>query len=195
MSSPPRLLLASTSRYRAELLGRLGVAFEAVSPGVPEDTRAGELPVDRARRLALAKAQAIAARHPHAVVIGSDQVAACQGRVLDKPGDAARAFSQLAFLSSQRARFYTACAVLGTRIPLPLTHVDTTTVNFRALSTAEIERYVARDLPFDCAGGFKAEALGVTLFESIENSDPTALIGLPLIWLAGVLRGAGYLLP
>jgi MAF protein len=195
MSPPPPLLLASTSRYRAELLGRLGVVFEALAPQVTEETLAGELPVDRARRLALAKAQAVAARHPEAVVIGSDQVAACQGRVLDKPGDAARAFSQLAFLSSQRAHFYTACAVLGTRVQLPLVHLDTTTVTFRALSTVEIERYVARDKPYDCAGGFKAEALGISLFESIENTDPTALIGLPLIWLAGALRGAGYLLP
>jgi septum formation protein len=195
MSPPPRLLLASTSRYRAELLGRLGVAFEALAPQVTEETLAGEPPVDRARRLALAKAQAVAARHPEAVVIGSDQVAACQGRVLDKPGDAGRAFSQLAFLSSQRAHFYTACAVVGTKVQLPLVHVDTTTVSFRALSTVEIERYVARDEPYDCAGGFKAEALGISLFESIENTDPTALIGLPLIWLAGALRGAGYLLP
>jgi septum formation protein len=171
------------------------VSFEALPPGVAEDVRAGELPVDRARRLALAKAQAIAKAHPDALVIGSDQVAACQGRVLDKPGDAARAFSQLAFLSAQRAHFYTACAVLGAGLALPAVHVDTTTVNFRALSTGEIERYVAREKPFDCAGSFKAEALGVVLFESIETLDPTALIGLPLIWLAGALRGAGCLLP
>jgi septum formation protein len=195
MSPLPRLVLASTSRYRADLLARLGLRFESVAPGVPEDALPGELPVDRARRLALAKAQAIAAKHPDAVVIGSDQVAACAAKVLDKPGDAARAFSQLAFLSSQRAHFYTACAVLGAHLPLPLVHLDTTTVNFRPLSTAEIERYVARDAPFDCAGGFKAEALGITLFESIETIDPTALIGLPLIWLAGALRAAGFLLP
>jgi septum formation protein len=195
MSPPPRLLLASTSRYRAQLLGRLGVTFEALAPGVTEEALPGELPVDRARRLALAKAQAIAERHPQAVVIGSDQVAACQGRVLDKPGDAARAFSQLAFLSAQRAHFYSACAVLGAALPLPLVHLDTTTVTFRPLSTAEIERYVAREQPFDCAGSFKAEALGITLFESIESIDPTALIGLPLIWLAGALRAAGFLLP
>jgi septum formation protein len=195
MSSQPRLLLASTSRYRRELLQRLGIGFEALGPGVPEDALAGELPVDRARRLALAKAQAVADRHPGAVVIGSDQVAASQGRVLDKPGDAARTFSQLAFLSSQRAHFYTAVAVVGAALPLPLVHVDTTSVHFRALSTPEIERYVAREQPYDCAGGFKAEALGITLFESIDSADPTALIGLPLIWLAGALRGAGYLLP
>jgi septum formation protein len=193
MNCPPRLVLASTSRYRRELLQRLGVQFEAVAPGIPEDTLAGEFPVDRARRLALAKAQAVADLHPDAVVIGSDQVAASQGRVLDKPGDAARTFTQLAFLSSQRAQFHTAVAVVGT--PLPLVHVDTTSVHFRALSTPEIERYVTREQPFDCAGGFKAEALGITLFESIDSTDPTALIGLPLIWLAGALRGAGYLLP
>lgn len=194
MSAPPRLLLASTSRYRRELLGRLGVPFEALAPGVPEPQVAGELPADRARRLALVKAQAVAALHPEALVIGSDQVAACQGRVLDKPGDAARAFTQLAFLSAQRACFHTACAVLRHGQP-PQTHVDTTTVVFRPLSTPEIERYVARDQPFDCAGGFKAEALGISLFERIDSCDPTALIGLPLIWLAGALRGGGYPLP
>ncbi len=195
MSTPPRLLLASTSPYRRELLTRLGVPFEAVAPGVPEEALEGELPVDRARRLALAKAQAVAARHPDCVVIGSDQVAACQGRVLDKPGTAERAFRQLAFLSAQRASFHTACAVLGTRAQLPQVHVDTTGVNFRALSTAEIERYIARDQPYDCAGGFKAEALGISLFDSIDSVDPTALIGLPLIWLAAALRGGGFQLP
>ena len=195
MSTPPRLLLASTSPYRRELLTRLGVPFEAVGPGVPEEALEGELPVDRARRLALAKAQAVAARHPDCVVIGSDQVAACQGRILDKPGTAERAFRQLAFLSAQRASFHTACAVLGTRAQLPQVHVDTTSVNFRSLSTAEIERYIARDQPYDCAGGFKAEALGISLFDSIDSVDPTALIGLPLIWLAAALRGGGFQLP
>ena len=195
MSPAPTLVLASTSAYRRELLTRLGLPFEVQAPGVEEWPVAGELPMDRALRLALEKALAVAARQPQALVIGSDQVAACQGRVLDKPGDAARAFSQLAFLSAQRAHFYTACAVVGAGLPLPLVHLDTTTVTLRPLSTAEIERYVAREQPFDCAGSFKAEALGVTLFESIESIDPTALIGLPLIWLAGALRAAGFLLP
>ncbi|MBS0580950.1 MAG: septum formation protein Maf [Proteobacteria bacterium] len=195
MSALPRLLLASTSPYRRELLARLGVPFEAVDPGVPEEVLEGELPVDRARRLALAKAQAVAGRHPDCVVIGSDQVAACQGRILDKPQDAAHTFRQLAFLSGQRASFYTACAVLGTRAQVPLLHVDTTSVNVRSLSTAEIERYIAREAAFGCAGGFKAEALGISLFESIDSSDPTALVGLPLIWLAGALRGGGYPVP
>ena len=112
--------------------------------------------------------------------------------MLDKPGDAATCRAQLADSAAQTARFHTACAVVGPARACTLAHVDTTTVLFRSLGAEEIERYVEREQPFDCAGGFKAEALGITLFESIESRDPTALIGLPLIWLAGALRGAGY---
>jgi septum formation protein len=191
----PALILASLSPYRRELLTRLNLPFEVVSPGVDEAHVAGESPADRALRLALLKAEAIAQRYPDALVIGSDQVAACGQEVLDKPGDASRCRAQLAALSGKTARFYTACAVLGVSSQLHLAHVDTTTVVFRSLSAEEIERYVAHERPFDCAGGFKAEALGVALFECIESQDPTALIGLPLIWLAGALRGAGYHLP
>jgi septum formation protein len=191
----PALILASLSPYRRELLTRLNLPFEVVSPGVDEAHVAGESPADRALRLALLKAEAIAQRYPDALVIGSDQVAACGQEVLDKPGDASRCRAQLAALSGKTARFYTACAVLGVSSQLHLAHVDTTTVVFRSLSAQEIERYVAHERPFDCAGGFKAEALGVALFECIESQDPTALIGLPLIWLAGALRGAGYHLP
>jgi septum formation protein len=191
----PALILASLSPYRRELLTRLNLPFEVVSPGVDEAHVAGESPADRALRLALLKAQAIAQRYPDALVIGSDQVAACGQEVLDKPGDASRCRAQLAALSGKTARFYTACAVLGVSSQLHLAHVDTTTVVFRSLSAEEIERYVAHERPFDCAGGFKAEALGVALFECIESQDPTGLIGLPLIWLAGALRGAGYHLP
>jgi len=191
----PALILASGSPYRRELLARLGLPFEVVAPGVSEAHIAGESPADRALRLALQKAQAVARQHPQAVVIGSDQVAACGQEVLDKPGDAARSQAQLTTLSGKTARFYTACAVLGVDAGVHLAHVDTTTVVFRPLSSAEIERYVAHEQPFDCAGGFKVEALGVALFECIESQDPTALIGLPLIWLAGALRAAGYLVP
>ena len=189
----PPLILASTSPYRRELLSRLRLAFEPLAPQVAEEPLAGESPSDRALRLALAKAQAVAARHPQAIVIGSDQVAAAGERQLGKPGDAARCRAQLAALSGASATFYTACAVLGpgTRAA----HVDTTTVSFRTLSAPEIERYVAVEQPYDCAGGFKAEGLGIALFEWIESADPTALIGLPLIWLAGALRAAGYPLP
>ena len=191
----PPLILASTSPYRRELLARLRLAFEAMPPGVPEERIDGESPADQALRLALAKAQAIAGRHPGALVLGADQVAAAGEQVLGKPGDAVRCRAQLASLSGKTARFYTACAVLGVGAGVRLAHVDTTTVVFRSLTADEIERYVAREQPYDCAGGFKVEALGVALFECIESQDPTALIGLPLIWLAGALRGAGYHLP
>jgi 7-methyl-GTP pyrophosphatase len=193
--SLPALILASTSRYRRELLARLRLSFETIPPQVPEEPVAGESPADLALRLALAKAQAIARLHPHAIVIGSDQVAAAGEQVLGKPGDAARCRAQLASLSGHSACFYTACALLGSSAGIRLAHLDTTTVMFRCLSNAEIERYVACEQPYDCAGGFKAEGLGISLFEFIESQDPTALIGLPLIWLAGALRGAGYPLP
>lgn len=191
----PPLVLASTSPYRRELLARLRLAFETIPPEVPEESLEGESPADRSLRLALAKAQAVARRHPGALVIGSDQVAAAGDRVLGKPGDAAQCRAQLAVLSGRTARFYTACALLGVGAGVRLAHVDTTTVVFRTLSPAEIERYVACEQPYDSAGGFKAEGLGVALFECIESQDPTALIGLPLIWLAGALRGAGYCVP
>jgi septum formation protein len=195
MNSPGPLILASTSRYRRELLARLGTQFEVVDPRVAEDHRASESPADRALRLATLKAQAVAARRPDALVVGSDQVAACAGQVLDKPGDAPGCRAQLAALSDHTAQFYTACVLLGSRPALHAAHIDTTTAVFRALSAQEIARYVEREQPFDCAGGFKSEGLGVALFEYIESQDPTALIGLPLIWLAGALRAAGYHLP
>lgn len=189
----PPLILASTSKYRRELLSRLQLAFESVAPHVAEEPLPGESPSDLALRLALAKAQAVSERHASAVVIGSDQVAAAGERLLGKPGDAARCRAQLGSLSGHTALFYTACAVLGPG--LRLAHVDTTTVVFRTLGASEIERYVACEQPYDCAGGFKAEGLGIALFESIESRDPTALIGLPLIWLTGALRSVGYHLP
>ena len=191
----PELILASTSPYRRSLLERLGIAFTALPPQTPEDTLAGELPPDRALRLAIAKAQAIASRRPDAVVIGSDQVAAVDSKILDKPGDAARCRAQLTAASGSSARFHTACAVIAPRAGIRMVHIDTTTVIFRTLTGQEIERYVERERPFDCAGGFRAEGLGISLFESIESSDPTALIGLPLIWLACALRRAGFRLP
>ncbi len=196
MSSAPALILASTSRYRGELLARLCLPFTVLPPQVAETPRPGELPMDRALRLAREKAEAVAAHHPDALVIGSDQVAAAaDGTVLDKPGDARRAEAQLARLSGTTARFHTGCAVILKRTGLNLIHLDTTAVVFRALSAAEIARYVEREQPLDCAGGFKAESLGIALFERLESEDPTALIGLPLIWLAAALRSAGLALP
>ncbi|MGA9368839.1 MAG: nucleoside triphosphate pyrophosphatase, partial [Steroidobacteraceae bacterium] len=152
-------------------------------------------PTDRALRLAVAKAQAIASRRTDAVVIGSDQVAAVGSKILDKPGDAARCRAQLAAASGTSARFHTACAVIAPQAGIRMVHIDTTSVFFRSLSEQEIERYVERERPFDCAGGFRAEGLGISLFESIESRDPTALIGLPLIWLACALRRCGIQLP
>jgi 7-methyl-GTP pyrophosphatase len=189
------LILASTSAYRRQLLSRLAVSFETHAPGVEEAYVERESPADRALRLALEKARAVLRAYPEAVVIGADQVATCGDQVLDKPGSAARARTQLETLSGRTAQFHTACAVLGAERRLQLAHLDTTTVAFRHLSPAEIDRYVALERPFDCAGAFRAESLGISLLEFIDSRDPTALIGLPLIWLAAALREAGFRLP
>lgn len=189
------LILASTSLYRRELLARLQLPFQCVAPHVDEAALPAESHPDRAVRLALAKAAAVAARHPDATVIGSDQVGVCKGELLDKPGDARRARSQLQWLSAAAATFHTAMAVLQAERGNILQFVDTTTVYFRALSDAEIERYIAIEKPFDCAGGFRCEALGITLFSRMVSEDPTGLIGLPLIALARALRQLGYALP
>lgn len=189
------LILASTSRYRRELLGRLGLPFLTESPGVDESAGHDASPADRAARLAHAKAHAIAQRHPGALVIGSDQVAALGDSVLDKPGNADRCRTQLATLAGQTAVFYTACTLIGLETGVERSHTDVTRVVARALTPHEINRYVEREQPFDCAGGFKVEALGISLFERVESQDPTALVGLPLIWLAGALRGAGFAVP
>ncbi|MFO7277781.1 MAG: nucleoside triphosphate pyrophosphatase [Pseudomonadota bacterium] len=189
------VILASTSPYRRELLGRLRIDFGVEKPGVAEEHLAGEAPAERARRLSLAKARAVAERHPRTVVIGSDQVAALDGDVLDKPGDEERCRDQLRRLSGRTAAFWTGCAVVVLESGLELVHVDLTSVVFRHLSDDEIARYVKQERPLDCAGGFKSEGLGIALFERIETQDPTALVGLPLIWLADALRRAGLPLP
>lgn len=189
------LILASTSPYRRELLARLGLSFTVESPGVDEAVIPGEPPAARAARLAMDKARAIAKRHRDALVIGSDQVAELDGAILDKPGNAERCREQLAALAGHTAIFHTGCAVLGPEAGIELAHTDTTRVIARPLTAAEIDRYIERERPFDCAGGFKVEALGITLFTRIESQDPTALIGLPLIWLASALRRAGLAAP
>lgn len=189
------LILASTSRYRAALLARFGLAFNTAGPAVDEAEQAGETPRERAFRLSEAKAEALAAQYPDAVIIGGDQVAALATRVLRKPGNANNCREQLRLLSGHAAEFHTACTVRCLSTTLKLTHVDTTTVTFRTLADVEIDRYIDREQPFDCAGGFKAEALGIALFERMDSQDPTAIVGLPLIWLAGALRTAGYSLP
>lgn len=188
----PRLYLASTSRYRAALLERLGIPFVAEPPVVEEQALEGELPRQRAQRLALAKARAVAERHPDAWVLGSDQVAICGGRIHDKPGDAARCREQLRASSGRAVEFFTAAALVPARPNDVREHVDHTVVRFRQLTDAEIARYVEIDRPFDCAGGFRSEGRGAFLFESIETRDPAAIVGLPLIWVAHALRAAGF---
>lgn len=188
------LVLASTSAYRRELLARLRLPFDTRRPEVEETPLPGEAPTALVARLALAKAAAAAAREPDAWVIGSDQVAELDGSPLGKPGGRGRAIAQLAAMSGRAVAFRTAVAVVGPE-GRQFTALDTTTVRFRNLLQDEITRYVDAEQPFDCAGSFKAEGLGIALFEAIESRDPTALIGLPLIATAGLLREAGFALP
>lgn len=191
----PTLVLGSTSRYRAELLRRLYPSFEQRSPGTDESPTPGETPRDRALRLAIAKARAAAEGLDDALVIGSDQVAELEGLVLDKPGTAERARAQLTASSGREVHFHTALCLHDTRSGQDRVHVDHTRVHFRSLDADEIARYVEREQPLDCAGSFKCEGLGISLFERIDNEDPSALIGLPLIALARLLREAGIALP
>lgn len=191
MPEPRQLLLASTSRYRRELLGRLGLPFECAAPHVEERALPGEAPEDTALRLAVAKAEAVAARFPHALVIGADQVATCDGAILDKPGNHANAARQLAALSGRSARFDTALVVLDARNRARQARVVPCIVHFRRLSGAQIEEYLRREQPYDCAGSAKSEGLGIALISRIEGDDPTALVGLPLIALTDLLAQAG----
>ena len=187
----PRLVLASTSRYRRELLARLGMPFEVVAPGVDEAALPGEAPAATALRLAEAKARAVAARIGDGLVVGSDQVADCDGAAIGKPGGHAAAVTLLRRLSGRTIVFHTGVALVDARSGRA--HRDRVDVasTFRTLTTDEIERYVAREQPFDCAGAVRSEALGIVLFERIASDDPTALIGLPLIALARMLRSEG----
>ena len=194
LKSAQPLILASTSLYRRELLGRLGVPFSTQAPNIDESRLPGEDPAVLVTRLARAKALKIAESSP-GWVIGSDQAAVLGDTVLGKPGDHPRCVEQLTAASGQRVRFLTAVALLNRAVPAPLTFVDITWVKFRSLDPASIERYVDRERPFDCAGGFKCEGLGISLFDTIETSDPTALVGLPLIAVSRLLREAGYLVP
>lgn len=197
MSTPARIVLASGSRYRAELLRRIVPDFDALAPEIAEDPLPGETPGQTASRLAEQKARAIAARDAHDLVIGSDQVAELEGDLLGKPGNFEEAHRQLSLCSGKTARFHTAVCVLSRHGREFRAHeaADLTRVHFRKLGDAEILRYLHADNPLDCAGSFRVEALGVSLFEQVETQDPTALIGLPLIRLCHLLRQAGMLLP
>jgi septum formation protein len=193
LSQNPPLILASTSAYRRELLERLRIPFEVISPKVDETPLTGESTLELALRLAQAKAAAVAKQNPHAWVIGSDQVADLCGAAIGKPGNFERAMAQLQLMRGQKVTFHTAlCLMQGdmqTTLSIP------TEVTFRKLSDEVLERYLLAEEPYDCAGSAKSEGLGISLLEAIVSEDPTALIGLPLIALTGLLRDAGFVIP
>lgn len=189
----PTLILASTSVYRRTLLDRLRIAFDCATPAVDEAPIPGERAASLSLRLAHAKATAVASQHPDAWVIGSDQAANLHGQILGKPHTRVRAIAQLTACSGQTVGFHTAVVLHGPgRV---FEHVDLTEVRFRTLDEEEISRYVDAEQPFDCAGSFKCEGLGISLFDAICSEDPTALVGLPMIRLADMLRRAGFALP
>jgi septum formation protein len=189
-ASTSPLVLGSGSRYRRELLQRVVSEFVCVSPDVDETPQPDEPPAALALRLATQKALAASAGQAGSLVIGSDQVAAVDSEKLGKPGNHERAHAQLSLCSGKAVTFYTAVCLMRDGNELA-SHTDITVVNFRQLTAAEIDAYLEKDQPWDCAGSFKSEGLGCTLFESIESLDPNALIGLPLIWLCSALREAG----
>lgn len=186
------LILASTSAYRKQLLQRLQLPFRCVAPQVPEAAQPGEAAAAMAARLALAKARAVASVHPGSLVIGSDQVAALEGGLIGKPLTHARAREQLLAAAGKTVQFSTAVALCHQRQGLEELHIEPFAVRFRELDEGVVESYLLREQPYDCAGSFKCEGLGIALFESLSGHDPTSLEGLPLIALTGMLARAGY---
>lgn len=194
-TTPSTLILASTSRYRQSVLSKLHLPFTTASPHVDENPLPGEAPMATAQRLACLKAQAICKPGLNAWVIGSDQVACLNGKVLGKPGNEAQARQQLSAMSGQEVLFHTAVALCDSITGQTECAIDTAHVTFRTLSDGEIDRYLKQDKPFDCAGSFKSEGYGITLLERIRTDDPNALIGLPLILLGNMLRNRGFTVP
>lgn len=191
-----KLILASTSRYRRELLSRLHVAFDTLAPGIDETALPGERPGPLSLRLSLEKAAAVAERHPDAVVIGSDQTATIDGEVsIGKPGTHERAVAQLRAASGRELVFHSSMAVVRLSDRFERTITVDTRVRFRTLSDDEIESYLRAEMPYDCAGAAKCEGLGISLLDGIDSTDPTAIIGLPLIVLSRQLREAGVRIP
>ncbi len=189
------IVLASSSIYRRGLLDRFLGEYEAVSPRVDESDDGTEMPEHLAARLAREKAEAVSSTHRDALIIGADQVAVLDDQVLGKPGDHQRAIEQLLAVSGRSLRFLTAVCVLDPAGRTRHEHIDRTAVRFRQFDLRLAETYLRHDEPYDCAGSFKVEGAGFVLFESVQTDDPTALIGLPMIWLAETLRKLGYLLP
>ena len=192
-SQNPKLILASTSKYRRELLERLRIPFDVVSPQVDETPLTGESTLDLALRLAKAKATAVAKEHPNAWVIGSDQVADHCGAAIGKPGNFERALAQLKLMRGASVTFHTALCLMKSDTQTTLN--VPTEVTFRKLPDSVLESYLLAEEPYDCAGSAKSEGLGISLLEAIKSEDPTALIGLPLIALTGLLRDAGFVIP
>ncbi len=190
-TTPRQLILASTSTYRRQLLERLRYPFTCVAPAVDEAAQAHEMPQALAVRLALAKANAVAQQYPHAVVIGSDQVADLNGLTLGKPGTHARAVAQLQRMQGQLVVFQTAVSVVCRSSGFAQTELAQVKVQFRPLTDSQIEAYLLAERPYDCAGSAKSEGLGIALLARIDNDDPTALIGLPLIRTCQLLSAAG----
>lgn len=191
MPQRPELILASTSRYRRELLERLHLPFSVRAPEVDESARPGESPAAAASRLALEKARAVANTQPDAIVIGSDQVADLDGQAIGKPGTHERAHAQLRAMSGKTLVFHTAIAVVCIARGYEAQSTVPVTVRLRKLGDAEIEHYLRTEKPYDCAGSAKVEALGIALLEAVESDDPTALVGLPLIRTCELLRAVG----
>jgi septum formation protein len=191
MAPPRRLVLASTSRYRKELLERLGIAFQVAAPHADERALSGEDAADTALRLAQLKAQSVRAAHRDALIIGSDQVATSAGHLLNKPGDHATAVRQLRSVSGKSADFHTAVVLLDAANGAVQSRVVPCRVYFRQMDDKRIERYLHREKPYDCAGAAKVEGLGIALIARIDTEDPTSLIGLPLIALTEMLERAG----
>lgn len=189
------LILASGSSYRAQQLKTLNVDFETDPANIDESALPDELATDLCRRLSCLKARAVAEQHPQALIIGSDQTAELDGRIIGKPGHRDNARAQLQHASGRAVRFFTGLCLLDPSSDKNLTHLDLTTLLFRTLTDAEIERYIQAEHVLDCAGSFKCEGLGISLFETIDTRDPSALIGLPLIALARMLRQCGYSIP
>ncbi len=187
----PSLVLASSSPHRRDLLAKLGLRFQCASPDIDERAHPDERPEALALRLGREKAEALATRFPRHLIIGSDQVALLDGRQLHKPGDAANAHQQLQAASGRCVEFYTSICVLDAATGGCRADLDRTRVHFRTLNYDQIQDYVERDQPFDCAGGFKSEGLGIALFERLETEDPNALVGLPLIRLIRLLESFG----
>ena len=186
------LVLASTSTYRKRLLGRLQLPFDVVAPGTDETPLEGESPAALSGRLAVAKARDVSRQRRGALVIGSDQVASLGESTMGKPGNHSNAAAQLRACSGREVVFYTGLALVNSDPALELRHVEPFTVQFRTLSDDEIEYYLQTEKPYDCAGSFKCEGLGISLFEKMSGADPTSLEGLPLIALTSLLQEAGY---